>query len=121
LRPKSSSISSSFEVRKNHRQIGFLTQTAQQFHAVHARHLDVEDGDVRRIGGKARQSRRAIRVGLDVIAFGLKGHTYRSQNVAVIVNQRDGWHWPPSLFKSVVSNSVHPRVPSAGAGPRPAS
>ncbi len=31
---------------KDHRDVRFLPQAAQQFHAVHARHLDVENGEV---------------------------------------------------------------------------
>ncbi len=38
---------------ENHRQIGFLPQPPQRLHAVHARHLDVEDRKVRRTGAEA--------------------------------------------------------------------
>jgi hypothetical protein len=31
---------------KDHRQVGFLPQPTQGLHAVHARHLDIENGEV---------------------------------------------------------------------------
>ena len=34
--------------QEDYRQIGLLPQPAQRFHAVHARHLDVEDREIRR-------------------------------------------------------------------------
>ena len=37
---------------EDHRHVGLLAQPAQQLHAVHARHLDVEDGEIGRRGLK---------------------------------------------------------------------
>src|SRR6478672_9180666 len=42
--------------QEDHRHVGLLAQPAQEFHAVHARHLDVEDGEVRRARLEAFQS-----------------------------------------------------------------
>ena len=42
---------------EDHRQLGPLAEAAQQLHAVHARHLDIENGEVRRILGEDRQAR----------------------------------------------------------------
>jgi hypothetical protein len=36
--------------QEDHRHVGFLAQTAQQFHPVHARHLDIEDRQMRWAG-----------------------------------------------------------------------
>src|SRR5580692_10342311 len=47
FRPNNSSISSSFEVRKITGR-GFLPQPTQSLHAVHARHLDIENGKIGR-------------------------------------------------------------------------
>jgi hypothetical protein len=33
---------------KDHRQVGFLPQPPQSLHAVHARHLDIENGEIGR-------------------------------------------------------------------------
>jgi hypothetical protein len=38
--------------QEDYRQIGFLPQLAQCFHAVHSRHLDIKDGEIRRPGFK---------------------------------------------------------------------
>ena len=93
LRPNSSSISSSLEVRKITGRSDLLAHAAQKLHAVHARHLDVEDGEVRRTRRQAFQRRRAVGVGLDAIAFGFQRDRNRGQNVAVVVDKRDCCHF----------------------------
>ena len=57
---------------EDHRQVGFLPQPPQRLHAVHARHLDVEDGKVRQRGLEAVERRGAVGVGRDAIAFRLE-------------------------------------------------
>ena len=93
LRPKSSSISSSFEVRKITGRSVFWRMPAQQLHPVHARHLDVEDREIRRARRQPFQRRRAVGVGLDAIALGFECDRNRSQNVAVVVDKRDRCHF----------------------------
>jgi hypothetical protein len=66
-----SSISSSFEVRKIAGRLEVWRRLPQQLHAVHLRHLHVEDGDVRR-RLRGRQGSRAIVIGADLVAFGSK-------------------------------------------------
>jgi hypothetical protein len=34
----------------------------------------------------------AVRIGVDAISFGLEGNGYRGQDIAVIIDQSDGWH-----------------------------
>src|SRR5689334_14026235 len=80
--------------QEDHRQIGLLPQPAQRFHAVHARHLDVEYREIRRRGAEAVESRSTIRVSHDAIAFGFEGYRHGSENVAVIIDQGDCGHEP---------------------------
>ena len=80
--------------QEDHRQVGLLAQPAQRFHAVHARHLDVEDREVRRRGAEAVERRSAIRVGHDAIAFGFERDRDGSENVAVVIDQSDCGHEP---------------------------
>ena len=92
LRPNSSSISSSLEVRKITGRSDLLAQAAQKLHAVHPRHLDVEDSEIRRPRGEPLKRRGAISIGLDAIAFGFQGDRDGSQNIAVVIDKRDCCH-----------------------------
>ena len=56
---------------EDHWQLGALAQAAQQLHAVHARHLDVEDGKIGRIFGQTVKGACAIIIGLGLVAFRL--------------------------------------------------
>ena len=78
--------------QEDHRQIGFLAQAAQQFHAVHARHLDVEDGEIRRGMLQPVEGRGPVRVGLDPVALGFERDGNRGQDVAIVVDESDRWH-----------------------------
>jgi hypothetical protein len=78
--------------QEDHRQVGLLAQAAQQLHAVHARHLDVEDGEVRRPRGQPLQRGGAVGVGFDAIAFRFQRDRHRGQDVAVVVDKRDCSH-----------------------------
>jgi hypothetical protein len=77
---------------EDHRHVGLLAQPAQQLHAVHARHLDVEDREIRRRGLEALQRRSTIRVGHDPVAFGFERDRNRGQDVAVVIDQSDCRH-----------------------------
>src|SRR3569833_1824035 len=66
----------------------------QRLHAVHARHLDVEDGEVRLAGAEAVLCRRTIGIGHDAIAFGFECNRDRGQNVTVVVDLGDCGHEP---------------------------
>ena len=79
--------------QEDDRQVGLLAQAAQQFHAVHARHLDVEDGEVGRVGLEPVERRRAVGIGLDPVALGFERQGHRCEDVAVVVNQGDGRHF----------------------------
>src|ERR1700734_3852823 len=59
--------------QENHRQIRLLPQAAQKLHSVHAQHLDIENGEIGRIGFHAIQRARAISVGLHSISLRLEG------------------------------------------------
>ncbi|MCY1299409.1 hypothetical protein D9M70_489360 [compost metagenome] len=77
---------------EDHWQVGLLSQAAQQFHAVHARHLDVEDRKLRRPGEQALKRGSTVGIGLDLVAFCLQGDGYGRQNIPVIIDKRDGLH-----------------------------
>ena len=66
-----------------------LAHPAQQLHAVHLRHLDVEDGEVRRIVGKGLQRRRAVRIDARDEALRLERDRDGREDVAVVVDERD--------------------------------
>ena len=88
-RPSSSSTSSSFEVRKITGIWLLLAQLAEQLHAVHARHLDVEHGEIDRLRGHALQGLGAVAVAAHREALGLQRHRHRGQDVAVVVDESD--------------------------------
>jgi hypothetical protein len=76
--------------QEDDRNIGIASQVGQQLHAVHARHLDIQDGQVHRIARDAAQGLRAVGVGPHLEAFGFERHGYRGQYVPVVVDQGDG-------------------------------
>jgi hypothetical protein len=76
--------------KEDHRQVGLLPQTPEEFHAVHARHLDVEDREVGRLLAQAVERRGAVGVGLDAVALGLerdgdRGEMLRSSSTRAMV------------------------------------
>ena len=77
---------------EDHRHVGLLAHAAQKLHAVHARHLDVEDGEIGRLRLETIERGRAVGVGKNAIAFCLERHRDRSENIAVVVDQSDRWH-----------------------------
>ena len=56
------------------RNVGLLAEPAQSFHAVHARHLDVEDSEIRRRGLESVEGGGAVGIGHDPIALGFECH-----------------------------------------------
>ena len=88
-RPSTSSISSSFEVRKITGNCWLLRMRFEQLHAVHARHLDVEDAEVGRRLVEALERRGAVGIGLDLEALGFEQHRHGGEDVAVVVDQGD--------------------------------
>ena len=78
--------------QEDHRHIALLAQPAQQFHAIHARHLDVQDRQVRRPRAQPFERRNAVGVGLGPIAFRLQCDGNGGENVAVVIDKRDCCH-----------------------------
>ena len=78
--------------QEDDRQVGFLAQAPQELHAVHAGHLDVEDGEVGRGVAQAVERGGAVRVGLDAVALGLEGDGDGGQDVAIVIDEGDGGH-----------------------------
>ena len=70
-----------------HRRL--LAHAAQKLHAVHARHLDIEDAEIGRFFGQAFERGDAIAVGADLVALGFERHAQRRQDVAFVIDQRD--------------------------------
>ena len=77
--------------------VGFLAQPPEQLHAVHAGHLDVENGEIGRRLPEAVKGGRAVGVGLDPVALGLESYGHGGQNVAVVVHEGDRWHLVSSM------------------------
>ena len=88
-RPSSSSTSSSFEVRKITGIWLCLRSWLEQLHAVHARHLDVEHGEIDRLRGQPLQRLGAVAVAAHREPLGLERHRHRGQDVAVVVDECD--------------------------------
>ena len=74
---------------EDHGERGMFAQAPQQFHPVHARHLDVEHGQMRRVFEQRLQRRLAFRIDARGEAFRLQGDRDRGEDVAIIVHQRD--------------------------------
>ena len=75
---------------EDHRHGAALPQPLQQLHAVHPRHLDVEHGQVHRLGVERLQRAFAVGVGANLEAFLLQRHLHAGQDVAVVIDQGDG-------------------------------
>ena len=77
---------------EDHRKALLLTQSAQKLQAVHARHLDVEDGKIRRRLSEGGKRLRAVGIGAHLIALGFEKDRDRGQDVAVVVDQGNRGH-----------------------------
>ena len=73
-------------------KLGALAEPAQKLHAVHARHLDVEDGEIGGALGKAVERACAVVVSLGLITFRLEHHAQGGEDVTIVVDKCDGWH-----------------------------
>ncbi|QTK80156.1 hypothetical protein AT6N2_C2571 [Agrobacterium tumefaciens] len=71
---------------EDNRQIRFLAKAPQKLHAVHAWHLDVKNGELRRTGNQPVERGSPIRIRFDPVALGFKRDRYRSQNIPVVVD-----------------------------------
>ena len=100
------------------RHVGLLAQPPQQLHAVHARHLDVEDREVRRTGLETLQRRSAVGVGHDPIAFGFERDRNGSQNISVVVDKRNGRHGISLKIQRESRPEKSERVSRPWAGPK---
>ena len=76
--------------QEDNRDGAALAQALQQFHPVHAGHLDIEHGEVHRAGGHALQRAFTVCICTDLKAFLFQRHGDAGQDVAVVVNQGDG-------------------------------
>src|SRR5476651_2198833 len=74
---------------EDHGELLRLADLVQQLHAVHARHLDVEDAEVGRSLVETFERRGAVIVGLHLEALGFKQHRHGREDVAVVVDQSD--------------------------------
>src|SRR4249920_2519077 len=62
-------------------------QLAEQLHAVHARHLDVEHGKINRLRAHAFESLGPVAVRAHRKTFRFERHRYGGQDVSVIVDK----------------------------------
>ena len=74
---------------EDHRHVGLLAQAAQQLHAVHARHLDVEDRQVGGLLAQRLEGGGAVAIGAHLVALRLQRHAERGEDVALVVDQSD--------------------------------
>ena len=67
--------------------VALPAQLAEQLHAVHARHLDVEHGEIDRLRRQALQRLGAVAIAAHREALGLERHRHRGQDVAVVIDK----------------------------------
>src|SRR5262249_26551939 len=88
------------------------------------RHLDAENGKIRRAGLEAIERGCAVSIGHGAVTLGLEGDRDRSENIAVVVDESDGRHgyfprvWRPQALKLPkqgrnVTNPRKPKMPEA--------
>jgi hypothetical protein len=80
---------------EDNRHVRLLAQAPQCLHTVHARHLDVEDGEVRWRGLETVERRSAVGIGHDPVAFRLERDRDRGQDIPVVVDECNRWHEAP--------------------------
>jgi hypothetical protein len=61
-------------------------------HAIHARHLDIQDGKIGWTRLETVKRRETIGISHDSKSPGFKGYRNGRQDIAVIVDESDGWH-----------------------------
>ncbi len=94
--------------QEDNRNIRLLAKTPQKFHAVHARHLDVENGELRRTGNQSVKRGGAVRIRFDPVAFGFERDRYRSENIPVVVDKRDRLHVVGLHRHFLITPDIHP-------------
>jgi hypothetical protein len=77
---------------EDHRNIRLLAQPAQKLHAVHARHLDIENRKLRRTCQKTVKGGSTVGIGFDLVALVFQGDGNRGQDVPVVVDQCNRLH-----------------------------
>src|SRR5579871_3108657 len=77
----------------DHRKLRGLPQAPQHLHAVHARHLYVQDGEIGGVALKRSQASGAVEVALNLVAQTFEGEGHRGHDVLVVVDQRDLRHF----------------------------
>ena len=82
------------------RQLTRLPQILQQLHAVHARHLDVENGQVHRLLIDPPQCFLTVLIGADAITLGLQRDGNRRQDILVVIDQCNRAAHGTSFFAS---------------------
>src|SRR5487761_17990 len=94
--------------KEDNRKRALLTQIGEQLHAVHARHLDVEDRQVDRLRRHRFERLGTVVVGPHGKALGLERDRERLKNVLVVIDQGDGigHGMEPSYWQK---NMVFPR------------
>ncbi len=75
--------------QEDHRELLCLADAVQELHAVHARHLDIEDAEVGRRLVEPLERGRAVGIGLDLESLGFEQHRHGGEDVAVVVDQGD--------------------------------
>src|SRR5918994_1957334 len=75
--------------QKDHGHGAELADPAKQLHSVHMRHLDIEDAEIGLLVGESLQRRRRVGVDPGDETFRLKCDRDGSQDIAVVVDQRD--------------------------------
>ena len=73
------------------RHLDDMTQPLQHLEAVHARHLDVEEHQVRRFALGLRNALFAGRRRQDVVALVLEDHLQRVADRGFVVDDEDAW------------------------------
>src|SRR5205085_7422488 len=73
--------------QENDREVAVPPQLAQKLHAVHPRHLDVEDGDIDRLRRHALQRLGPVAEAAHRETLGLERHRHRGQDVPVVIDK----------------------------------
>jgi hypothetical protein len=100
----------------DHRDLGGLAQAAQHFHAVHARHLDVQDHQVGRLALDRVESRRAVVISLHHVAVAFQRQRNRSDDVLVVVDESNIGHRALWVLSRISCRYYRPASPATTRG-----
>ncbi len=108
---------------EDHRHRRRLAEFEQHLHAVHARHLDVEHDEVRRLREDPREAFGAVVVHHHLEALRFESHRNRGENIPVVVHQcnrighgSDLPHTGPKCRVSVACDCGENRAPLPQSG-----